>query len=87
MKPREYIKDLLGIEITEDNESYDCDLSYTMIEDLMLSYVNDSLLKIGISDDLIKLIHLGRKLREEGLSSFELTRYEKLKDWFIKMYL
>jgi hypothetical protein len=38
MTPREFIKELLGIEITSDNESDDCDLEWTMIMDLMYAY-------------------------------------------------
>ena len=35
---REFIKDTIGIELNFDNESDDCELEWTIIEDLMSKY-------------------------------------------------
>lgn len=44
LSPREYLKEI-GIVIDEENESFDCDLEWSVVIDIMFDYakkVNDS---------------------------------------------
>lgn len=38
--PREFIKDITGVEITSENETDDCELDWNTMSDLMLAYLS-----------------------------------------------